>query len=66
MSETGVLGAGSILIGDLLVQGLFFLILAAAVVGVVSFVITSRKKKDRLDRIEEKLDLLIREWNHKE
>ncbi|MYL18943.1 hypothetical protein GLW04_03515 [Halobacillus litoralis] len=57
---------GSLVVGDLLVQGIFFLVLAAAAAGVISVGMTSRKKKRQLDRLEEKLDLLIRETHNKE
>ncbi|MCT2536473.1 hypothetical protein NC661_03560 [Aquibacillus koreensis] len=52
---------GGIHIGDIIFSLFSFLFLVAIVVGIVWFVIISKKKNNRLERVEEKLDKLLNE-----
>ncbi|GGC79203.1 hypothetical protein GCM10007216_07080 [Thalassobacillus devorans] len=56
-----LLAEGGLMVGDMLVQGLFFLILLLIINGLFRFMKKSTGKDKRLDRIEEKLDRLLKE-----
>ncbi|WP_101842716.1 hypothetical protein [Halobacillus sp. Marseille-P3879] len=51
---------GSWNIGDMIVQLFFFIILIAIIVGIVNFVLVVKQRRRQLNRIEEKLDKLIK------
>jgi len=50
--------------GDLFVQMIFFLIIIAVAVGIVTLIMKSNKRKKQQDRIEEKLDKLNSDHNN--
>ncbi|WP_042143364.1 hypothetical protein [Paucisalibacillus sp. EB02] len=45
-------------VGDMLVQLFFFLFILLMVVLVISLILSSKKRKNKLDRLEEKIDSL--------
>ncbi|MBX0358474.1 hypothetical protein [Halobacillus sp. Nhm2S1] len=49
---------GGLIIGDVIVQLVFFLILAAVIVGVFTLVVNARNRNKQLSRMEEKIDKL--------
>ncbi|WP_281974319.1 hypothetical protein [Halobacillus litoralis] len=51
---------GGLNVGDMIAQLFFFFILISIVVGIVTFVVMIKQRKKQLNRIEEKLDQLIR------
>ncbi|MFG6120835.1 DUF4083 family protein [Thalassobacillus sp. B23F22_16] len=56
-----LLAEGGLMIGDMLAQALFFIILLLIIIGLVRFIKKSTTKDTRLERIEEKLDRLLKE-----
>ncbi|MGP4059548.1 hypothetical protein [Halobacillus sp. H74] len=51
---------GGLNVGDMIAQLFFFVILISIVVGIVTFVVMVKQRKKQLNRIEEKLDQLMR------
>lgn len=49
---------GGLNVGDVIVQLVFLLILAAVIVGVITLVVNVRKRNKQLSRMEEKIDKL--------
>lgn len=45
--------------GDMILQLVFFIILIALVVGIISLVVKFSKRNNQLNRIEEKIDILL-------
>ncbi|MBN8236103.1 hypothetical protein JF544_12635 [Halobacillus kuroshimensis] len=49
-----------LIVGDVIVQLVFLLILVAVIVGLITLVLKARKRNEQLSRIEEKIDRLSR------
>ncbi|MBX0359556.1 hypothetical protein [Halobacillus sp. Nhm2S1] len=49
---------GGLIVGDVIVQLVFFLILVAVIVGVFTLVVNARNRNIQLSRMEEKIDKL--------
>ncbi|MBN8237211.1 hypothetical protein JF544_18355 [Halobacillus kuroshimensis] len=47
-----------LIVGDVIVQLVFLLILVAVIVGLITLVLKARKRNEQLSRIEEKIDRL--------
>ncbi|MGR9047609.1 hypothetical protein ACQ4XT_03000 [Halobacillus faecis] len=49
---------GVLIVGDVIAQLVFLLILVAVIVGMITFVVKARKRNKQLSRMEEKIDKL--------
>ncbi|WP_147296278.1 hypothetical protein [Halobacillus trueperi] len=51
--------AGSFIIGDMIAQLLFFVLLIGVIIGTVSIILSVKRKKSQLDRVEAKVDRIL-------
>ncbi|MFG6116691.1 DUF4083 family protein [Halobacillus sp. MO56] len=58
-----LLAEGGLMVGDVIAQLLFFVILILMIVGITVFIRNFTKRNKRLERIEEKLDELLKDRN---
>ncbi|MCM3742451.1 hypothetical protein M3210_19870 [Oceanobacillus luteolus] len=54
---------GGVLVGDIIVQLFFLLILIALVAVVITLIVKSKDRNKKLNRIEEKIDKLLSDKN---